>query len=101
MFDYLIVGAGFTGSVLAERLASEAGKRVLLCDKRPHIGGNAYDYYDEEGLLVHRYGPHIFHTNSREVFAYCRASPAGGPTSTGCWPASMGSWCRSRSTWTP
>jgi UDP-galactopyranose mutase len=70
MFDYLIVGAGFTGSVLAERLASEAGKRVLLCDKRPHIGGNAYDYYDEEGLLVHRYGPHIFHTNSREVFEY-------------------------------
>ncbi len=70
MFDYLIVGAGFAGSVLAERLASEAGKRVLLCDKRPHIGGNAYDYYDEEGLLVHRYGPHIFHTNSREVFAY-------------------------------
>ena len=70
MFDYLIVGAGFAGSVLAERLASESGKRVLLCDKRPHIGGNAYDFYDESGLLVHRYGPHIFHTNSREVFEY-------------------------------
>lgn len=69
MFDYLIVGAGFAGSVLAERLASE-GKRILICDKRPHIGGNAYDYYDEAGLLVHRYGPHIFHTNSSEVFAY-------------------------------
>jgi len=79
MFDYLIVGAGFAGSVLAERLASDAGKRVLLCDKRPHIGGNAYDYYDEEGLLVHRYGPHIFHTNSREVFDYLSGFTAWRP----------------------
>ena len=68
MFDYLIVGAGFAGSVLAERLARVLGKRVLLCDKRPHIGGNAYDHYNEDGILVHRYGPHIFHTNSKEVF---------------------------------
>ncbi len=79
MFDYLIVGAGFAGSVLAERLASDAGKRVLVCDKRPHIGGNAYDYYDEEGLLVHRYGPHIFHTNSREVFDYLSGFTAWRP----------------------
>ena len=70
MFDYLIVGAGFAGSVLAERLASQAGKRVLIVEKRSHIGGNAYDHYDEDGLLVHRYGPHIFHTNSAEVFDY-------------------------------
>ncbi|WAS90729.1 UDP-galactopyranose mutase [Nannocystis punicea] len=70
MFDYLIVGAGFAGSVLAERLAADAGKRVLLVDRRPHIGGNAYDHYDDAGLLVHKYGPHIFHTNSREVFDY-------------------------------
>jgi UDP-galactopyranose mutase len=70
MFDYLVVGAGFAGSVLAERLASVAGKRVLIVDKRPHIGGNAYDHYDDSGILVHRYGPHIFHTNSREVFEY-------------------------------
>ena len=70
MFDYLIVGAGFAGSVLAERLARGSNKRVLLCDKRPHIGGNAYDHYNEEGVLVHKYGPHIFHTNSREVFEY-------------------------------
>ncbi len=69
-FDYLIVGAGFAGSVLAERLASQAGKRVLLVDKRPHIGGNAYDHYDDAGLLVHKYGPHIFHTNSAAVFDY-------------------------------
>ncbi len=70
MFDYLIVGAGFAGSVLAERLASDAGKKVLIIDRRPHIAGNAYDHYNEDGVLVHRYGPHIFHTNSREVFEY-------------------------------
>lgn len=70
MFDYLIVGAGFAGSVLAERLASGSDKKVLLCDKRPHIGGNAYDHYNDAGILVHKYGPHIFHTNSREVFEY-------------------------------
>lgn len=70
MFDFLIVGAGFAGSVLAERLASVADKKVLLIDKRNHIGGNAYDFYDEAGVLVHKYGPHIFHTNSREVFDY-------------------------------
>jgi UDP-galactopyranose mutase len=70
MFDYLIVGAGFAGSVLAERLARGSNKKVLLCDRRPHIGGNAYDHYNEDGILVHKYGPHIFHTNSREVFEY-------------------------------
>jgi len=70
MFDYLVVGAGFAGSVIAERLASRAGKKVLLVDKRNHIGGNTYDYYDKEGILVHKYGPHIFHTNSKEVFDY-------------------------------
>jgi UDP-galactopyranose mutase len=70
MFDYLIVGAGFAGSVLAERLARGAGKKVLLVDRRPHIGGNAYDCHDDAGVLIHRYGPHIFHTNSREVFEY-------------------------------
>ncbi len=70
VFDYLIVGAGFAGSVLAERLASGSGKRVLLIDRRNHIGGNAYDHYNEDGLLIHKYGPHIFHTNSREVFEY-------------------------------
>jgi len=69
MFDYLIVGAGFSGSVLAERLAS-VGKRVLLTDRRPHIGGNAYDHYDESGVLVHKYGPHIFHTNSERIYRY-------------------------------
>ncbi len=69
-FDYLIVGAGFAGSVLAERLARGSGKQVLLVDRRSHFGGNAYDHYDGAGLLVHRYGPHIFHTNSKEVFDY-------------------------------
>lgn len=70
MFDYLIVGAGFAGSILAERLARGSGKRVLVIDKRAHIGGNAYDHYNDEGLLIHKYGPHIFHTNSKDVFAY-------------------------------
>jgi UDP-galactopyranose mutase len=69
-FDFLVVGAGFAGSVLAERLASELGLRVLVVERRSHVGGNAYDYYDDAGILVHRYGPHIFHTNSREVFDY-------------------------------
>ena len=70
MFDYLIVGAGFAGATIAERLAAHAGKTVLICDKRPHIGGNAYDCYNEDGILIHKYGPHIFHTNSAEVFGY-------------------------------
>ena len=70
MFDYLIVGAGFAGSVLAERLANGSGKKILICDKRSHIGGNAYDHYNDDGILVHKFGPHIFHTNSAEVFEY-------------------------------
>jgi len=69
-FDYLIVGAGYAGSVLAERLTSQLGKRVLLIDRRPHIGGNAYDEKNAAGVLMHRYGPHLFHTNSEEVANY-------------------------------
>jgi UDP-galactopyranose mutase len=69
-FDYLIVGAGFAGSVLAERLTTQLGKRVLVVDKRPHIAGNAYDEKDAAGVLMHKYGPHIFHTNSDEVAGY-------------------------------
>jgi UDP-galactopyranose mutase len=70
LFDYLIVGAGYAGSILAERMARGSGKHVLLVDRRPHIGGNAYDHYNEAGILVHKYGPHIFHTNSKDVFDY-------------------------------
>ena len=70
MFDYLIVGAGFAGSVLAERLATQQNKKVLIIDKRPHIAGNAFDHYNDDGIMVHKYGPHIFHTNSKEVFEY-------------------------------
>ena len=69
-YDYLIVGAGFAGSVLAERLAAGLGKNVLVVDRRPHIGGNAYDHLDEAGVLVHRYGPHIFHTNAQRIIDY-------------------------------
>lgn len=70
MFDYLIVGAGFAGSVLAERLANVYSQRVLIIDRRQHIGGNAYDHYDDAGVLVHKYGPHIFHCNAAEIFQY-------------------------------
>ena len=70
MFDYLIVGAGFAGSVLAERLATRSNKKVLIIDKRSHIGGNAYDCYNDDGILIHKYGPHIFHTNAKDVFDY-------------------------------
>ena len=69
-FDWLVVGAGFAGAVLAERLASQRGERVLVIDRREHIAGNAFDHLDAAGLLIHRYGPHIFHTNSEPVFAY-------------------------------
>jgi len=70
MFDYLIVGAGFAGAVVAERMASLYGKKILIIDRRNHIGGNAFDHYNQDGLLVHKYGPHIFHTNSDQVFQY-------------------------------
>jgi UDP-galactopyranose mutase len=69
-YDYLIVGAGYAGSVLAERLASQHGARVLVIDRRPHIGGNAYDELNSDGILYHKYGPHIFHTNSDQVVEY-------------------------------
>lgn len=78
-FDYLIVGAGFAGAVLAERLAAGSGKRVLLVDRRPHIGGNAYDYYNDAGILVHRYGPHIFHTNAERIWNYLSRFTAWRP----------------------
>jgi UDP-galactopyranose mutase len=70
VYDTLVVGAGFAGSVIAERLASQSGERVLVVERRPHVGGNAHDRYDDAGVLVHSYGPHIFHTNSAEVFEY-------------------------------
>jgi UDP-galactopyranose mutase len=79
MFDYLIVGAGYAGSVLAERLASGSGKKVLICDRRAHIGGNAYDHHDDAGILVHAYGPHIFHTSSQVVFDYLSRFTAWRP----------------------
>ncbi|MUG99019.1 UDP-galactopyranose mutase [Scytonema sp. UIC 10036] len=68
--DWLIVGAGYSACVLAERIANELGQQVLIVEKRDHIGGNAYDYYNEHGILVHKYGPHIFHTKSKKVWDY-------------------------------
>jgi UDP-galactopyranose mutase len=78
-YDYAIVGAGFAGSTLAERLASQCDARVLLIDARPHAGGNAYDPLDEHGIRVHRYGPHIFHTSSRRVVSYLSQFTAWRP----------------------
>src|SRR3954449_5395252 len=69
-YDTLIVGAGYAGSIMAEQLATRCEQRVLVIDRRDHIAGNAYDYYDEHGVLVHKYGPHIFHTNSEKVVEY-------------------------------
>ncbi len=69
-FDWVVVGAGLTGSTLAERIASQLGRRVLVIDRRSHVAGNAYDSPDQAGTLVHRYGAHIFHTRSQAVWRY-------------------------------
>jgi UDP-galactopyranose mutase len=69
-YDLLVVGAGYAGSVIAERFARLCDMRALVIDRRDHIGGNAFDYYDEHGVLVHQYGPHIFHTNAAHVVDY-------------------------------
>ena len=70
MFDWLVVGGVLGVAVLAERLAAQRGERVLVVDRRDHIGGNAYDHLDAAGVLIHRYGPHIFHTNSEQIFSH-------------------------------
>jgi UDP-galactopyranose mutase len=82
-YDYLIVGAGFSGSVCAEQL-SAAGKKVMLIDKRSHIGGNAYDQLDEHCLLIHPYGPHIFTPIQRKYFYICRNLRIGNSTNIVC-----------------
>lgn len=69
-YDILVVGAGFAGSVMAERLAADGGLNVLVIDRRAHVAGNAFDEQDAQGIMIHRYGPHIFHTNSDDVVAY-------------------------------
>ncbi|MFN8924508.1 MAG: UDP-galactopyranose mutase, partial [Rhodospirillales bacterium] len=79
MFDWLVVGAGFAGSTIAERLASVRDQKVLVVDRRPHVAGNAYDVHDAAGVLMHRYGPHIFHTNSQAVFDHLSRFTAWRP----------------------
>ena len=69
-YDAIVIGAGFSGAVMAERLANQGGKRVLVLEQRNHIGGNCYDYRNEHGIIVHQYGPHLFHTNKPDVWAY-------------------------------
>ena len=68
--DALIIGAGYAGAVSARRLAEDGGRNVLVLERRGHVGGNAYDCLDDAGILIHQYGPHIFHTNDRRVFDY-------------------------------
>jgi len=70
MFNYIIVGSGFSGSVIAERIANVLNQKVLVIEKREHVGGNCYDYKNEYNILIHKYGPHLFHTNTKEVFDY-------------------------------
>ncbi len=70
MFDFIVVGSGFAGSVIAERIANILNKKVLIIEKRNHIGGNCYDYKDKNGIIIHKYGPHLFHTDFKEVFDY-------------------------------
>jgi UDP-galactopyranose mutase len=79
VFDWVVVGAGFAGSVIAERLASQRGAQVLVVDRRNHVGGNAFDRYDDAGVLIHQYGPHIFHTNSERIFEYLSQFTAWRP----------------------
>lgn len=78
-YDYLIVGAGFAGAVLAERLATQCGKSCLIVEKRDHIGGNAYDRHDAAGVLLHAYGPHYFRTNSQKIVDYLSQFTAWHP----------------------
>jgi len=70
MFDYIIVGAGLAGSIIANKIATELNKKVLIIEQRQHIGGNCYDYMNKHGILVHKYGPHLFHTNNKDVVDY-------------------------------
>ncbi len=69
-YEYVVVGAGIAGLTMAERIANVLNKKVLVIEKRSHIGGNIYDSYNEDGILIHNYGPHIFHTNDKEVYDY-------------------------------
>jgi UDP-galactopyranose mutase len=70
MFEFIVVGSGFAGSVMAERIANVLNQKVLIIEKRNHIGENCYDYRDENNIIVHKYGPHLFHTDYKEVFDY-------------------------------
>jgi UDP-galactopyranose mutase len=70
LFNFIVVGSGFSGAVIAERIANVLNQKVLIIEKRSHIGGNCYDYRDENNIIVHKYGPHIFHTDYKEVFDY-------------------------------
>ena len=69
-YDYVIVGAGLTGGIIARKLAEEKGKKILIVERRNHIAGNTYDFVDESGIKIQKYGPHVLHTNSDEVYSF-------------------------------
>ena len=99
-YDWVIVGAGFSGAVLAERLA-DRGDRVLVVDRRPHVAGNAFDCRDAAGILIHQYGPHIFHTNAQIVVDYLSRFTSWRPYEHRVLASVRGRNCRSRSIWIP
>ena len=94
MFDSIIVGCGFAGAVVARELAERGNQNVCIIEKRSHIGGNCYDLYDNEGILIHQYGPHIFHTNHSTCTSICPVLLNGTITSTRLWPIFAVNLCR-------
>lgn len=82
MYDSIIVGCGFAGAVVARELAERGNQNVCIIEKRKHIGGNCYDLYDNEGILIHQYGPHIFHTSKKMYMTTSLGLPNGIPIST-------------------
>ncbi|MFR6289854.1 MAG: FAD-dependent oxidoreductase [Peptococcaceae bacterium] len=97
MYDSIIVGCGFAGAVVARELAERGNQNVCIIEKRDHIGGNCYDRNDENGILIHQYGPHIFHTGKKMYTITFPVLPSGIPTSTKWWPILTVSLCRCHS----
>ena len=94
MYDSIIVGCGFAGAVVARELAERGNQNVCIIEKRNHIGGNCYDLYDDEGILIQQYGPHIFHTNKKMFTIICPVLPSGTTTSMKLLPTFMDNLCQ-------
>lgn len=98
MFDSIVIGSGFAGAVVARELAEKKGQQVLVIDARDHVGGNCYDKKDDYGILIHQYGPHIFHTNIDRVYEYLSRLPTGMSTAMSCWKCIRAENCQFRLT---